>query len=89
VSRCSASDMDFLLVGCVGGTATAAAAEGTASGTAADVDVDSGAHVPKGDSARTAGVNCLTNRDNCCSRPAVHQSCAFGLPSPGTFSQSL
>jgi hypothetical protein len=40
-----ASDTDFLPVGCVGGTT---AAKGTASGIAADVNVDSGADVPKG-----------------------------------------
>jgi hypothetical protein len=34
-------------------------------------------------------VNCLRNGDDCCSRPAVHQSCASSLPSPGASSQSL
>jgi hypothetical protein len=29
------------------------------------------------------------NGDDCCSWPRVHQSCAFGLPSPGASSQSL
>jgi hypothetical protein len=44
----SSSDTDFLLVGCAGGTT---AAEGTASGIAADADAGSGADVPQGDSA--------------------------------------
>jgi hypothetical protein len=38
-----ASDIDFLLVGCVGGTA--AAVEGSASGTAVDADAGSGVDV--------------------------------------------
>jgi hypothetical protein len=51
VPSCSTSDIGFLLVGCDGGTA--AAAEGTASGTAVDADGDSGAGagIPEGDSA--------------------------------------
>jgi hypothetical protein len=44
-----ASDTDFLLVGCVGGTT--AANEGTASGIAIDADADSGVDIPEGDSA--------------------------------------
>jgi hypothetical protein len=46
---CSASDTDFLLVGCAGDTA-AAAVEGTASGIATDADAGSSADIPKGDS---------------------------------------
>jgi hypothetical protein len=51
VPNCSASNTDFLLVGCVGGTATTA--EGTASGTTVDAGVDGGvgADVLEGDSA--------------------------------------
>jgi hypothetical protein len=49
VPDCSASDIGFLLVGCAG--STAAAAEGTVSGTAADADAGSAAGVPKGDSS--------------------------------------
>jgi hypothetical protein len=41
VSGCSASNIDFLLVGCAG--STAAASEGTSSRTAVDADVDAGA----------------------------------------------
>jgi hypothetical protein len=48
VPGCSASDIDFLLVVCAGGTA---AAEGTASETVVDADVDCGAGVLEGDSA--------------------------------------
>jgi hypothetical protein len=43
VPSCSAADTGFLPVGCVGGTA--AAAEGTVSGTVVDADVDVGASV--------------------------------------------
>jgi hypothetical protein len=49
VPDCSASDIDFLLVGCAIGTATAA--EGTTFGIAADGDVVFGADIPEGDSA--------------------------------------
>jgi hypothetical protein len=51
VPDCSASDTGFLLVGCSGGT-VAVAAEGTASETAINANVDAGAGVgvPKGDS---------------------------------------
>jgi hypothetical protein len=51
VPDCSASDTGFLLVGCSGGT-VAIAAEGTASETAINANVDAGAGVgvPKGDS---------------------------------------
>jgi hypothetical protein len=48
VPDCSASDTDFLLVGCAGGTVVADD-EGTASGT--DVDADSGDDILEGDSA--------------------------------------
>jgi hypothetical protein len=50
VPDCSASDTDFLLVGCAGGTA---AAEGTVSINDVDVDVGSSvsAGIPEGDSA--------------------------------------
>jgi hypothetical protein len=50
VPDCSASDTDFLLVGCAGGTA--AAAEGTVSINDVDVDVGSSvsAGIPEGDS---------------------------------------
>jgi hypothetical protein len=54
VSDCFASDTNFLPVGCVGVLLLAAAAEGTASGIAADVDAGSGADIPEGDSA----LNC-------------------------------
>jgi hypothetical protein len=52
VLGCSISGTDHLLVGCVGGTATAAA-KGTASGTAIDADASSGAGagIPEGGSA--------------------------------------
>jgi hypothetical protein len=50
VSGCSASDTDFLLVGCAGGTA-AAATEGTASRTIVDADAGSGVDIPEGDTA--------------------------------------
>jgi hypothetical protein len=49
VSDCSASNTDFLPVGCASGTATAV--EGTASRIAADADDDSGADIPEGYSA--------------------------------------
>jgi hypothetical protein len=49
VLSCSASSTDFLLVGCAGGTV--AVAEGTASGTAVDADVDAGAGDLESDSA--------------------------------------
>jgi hypothetical protein len=45
----SASDTNFLLVGCAGGNA--AAVEGTASRIVADADAGSGADIPEGDSA--------------------------------------
>jgi hypothetical protein len=50
VSDCYASDTDFLLVGCAGGTA---AAEETASGTIVDADTGFGvgAGIPEGDSS--------------------------------------
>jgi hypothetical protein len=51
VPDCSASDTNYLLVGCAGSTnAIAAATEGTASGIAVDADADSGADIPWGDS---------------------------------------
>jgi hypothetical protein len=49
VTDCSASNTDFLPVGCVGGTA--AAAEGTTSRIAANANVGSSADIPEGDSA--------------------------------------
>jgi hypothetical protein len=49
VPDCSASDTDFLLVGCASST-TVADDEGTTSGTATDVDSDSGADILEGDS---------------------------------------
>jgi hypothetical protein len=45
----SASDTDFLSVGCAGGT-DVATAEGTVSVTATDADTGSGADIPEGDS---------------------------------------
>jgi hypothetical protein len=45
----SASDTDFLLVSCAGGTAVAA--KGTTSGIATDEDADSGADILEGGSA--------------------------------------
>jgi hypothetical protein len=51
VPGCSVSGTDFLPIECSGGTA--AAAEGTVSGTIVDADVDAGAgaDVPEGSSA--------------------------------------
>jgi hypothetical protein len=46
---CSVADTSFLPIGCSGGTA--ATAEGTASETAFDADIDSSAGVPEGDYA--------------------------------------
>jgi hypothetical protein len=66
-----------------------AAVKGTASGIAAVADAGSGADVLEGDSAWTARVDCPRNRDDCCFRPKVHQSCAFGLTSSSASSQSL
>jgi hypothetical protein len=48
VSTCSTSGTDFLPVDCVGGTAIA---EGIVSAITVDVDVGSGADIPKGESA--------------------------------------
>jgi hypothetical protein len=49
VSGYSASDTDFLLVGCAGNNVVAV--EGTASRIVADADAGSGADIPEGDSA--------------------------------------
>jgi hypothetical protein len=48
VPNYSASDTDFLPVGCAGSTAVA---EGTASGIVVDADIGSSADIPEGDSA--------------------------------------
>jgi hypothetical protein len=69
---CSDAGIDFLLAGCSDGTAAAAAAEETTSGTAAaGSDADAGA----GDLACIAEVGCLNSEDGCYSQPEVHQSC--------------
>ena len=50
VPDCSVSSIGFLSIGCSGGTA-AAVVEGNASKIDVDADIDSGADIPKGDSA--------------------------------------
>jgi hypothetical protein len=82
----SASDTGYLLTGCSGSTAAAAA--DTASETAVGVGADSVADTPVGDHACSAGMDCLRNGDGCCSRTEVHSSCASDLPSPYASSPS-
>jgi hypothetical protein len=65
VPGCSATDTGFLFIGCAGSTTIAA--KGTTSGTVVDAGIDVGACVLEGDSARTAGVDCLRNGNDCCS----------------------
>jgi hypothetical protein len=61
VPGCSASDTDYLPVGCSDDTA---AVVGTASKTAADAGADSDADIPVGDRACLAEMNCLRSEDD-------------------------
>jgi hypothetical protein len=78
---CSNVGTDFLPSKCSDGTATATAEE-TASGTSAGVDADAGGL------ALIVVVSCLSSRDDCYSRPEVHQSCASYPSSPNASFQS-
>jgi hypothetical protein len=85
VPGCSASDTGYLPAGCSDDTA---AAVGTASETAADTGANSDGDILVGDQACLAEMNCLRSGGGCCSRTAVHSSCAFDLPYPCASSRS-